>query len=169
MPRLTDAMRASRWLFKSSPLGVSDRTVLVCGASLAATVEKSLIVADDIFVEHGDVATSCLQIQVAEQSSTDMDREMVHQVGGEEPAEIMWGEVGGVEGGMVFCEFSATAFEHVDDSGIGDDLVVRADPPLKQERHGRTAAALVRVVARQEWDCAAVARVTPDDGGDDAE
>jgi hypothetical protein len=53
-------------LFKPAPLGVGDRAVLVYGAGLAASVEKSLIVADDVFVEHGDVATSCLQIQVAE-------------------------------------------------------------------------------------------------------
>jgi len=31
-------------LFKSSPLGVSERAVLVCGAGLAEPVEKSLIV-----------------------------------------------------------------------------------------------------------------------------
>ncbi len=53
-------------LFKPAPLGVSDRAVLVGGAGLAAPVEKALIVADDVLVEHGDVATSCLQIQVAE-------------------------------------------------------------------------------------------------------
>jgi hypothetical protein len=39
-------------LFKPAPLGVSDRAVLVCGAALAAPVEKALIVADDVSVEH---------------------------------------------------------------------------------------------------------------------
>jgi hypothetical protein len=39
-------------LFKPAPLGVSDRAVLVCGVALAAPVEKALIVADDVFVEH---------------------------------------------------------------------------------------------------------------------
>lgn len=40
-------------LFEPEPLGFGDRPVLIRWPGLAAPVEKSLVVADDVFVEHG--------------------------------------------------------------------------------------------------------------------
>jgi hypothetical protein len=56
----------------------------VAWPGLAAPVEKSLVVADDVFVEHGNVAPGRLKIHMSEQCCADVNREpAVHQVGGQ--------------------------------------------------------------------------------------
>jgi hypothetical protein len=88
---------------------------------------------------------------MSEQSGSDVDREpAVDQFGGQEPAEVVRGEVCGVESGVLLGEFPAAAFEHVHDGGVGDDLVLGADLALEQERHRRAADPLVWVVAGQQ-------------------
>ena len=48
-------------LLELGPFGVADRAVLVGVADLAALLEVGLVVADDVFVEDGDVAAGDLQ------------------------------------------------------------------------------------------------------------
>jgi hypothetical protein len=63
-----------KMLLKFDPLLFSDVTVLVIGTGIAASTKELLVVADDVFIEHCDVASCGLQIQMAEQGCADMDR-----------------------------------------------------------------------------------------------
>jgi hypothetical protein len=70
-------------------------------------------VADDVLVEHGGISASCLQVQVPEQGSADMDRQsVVHEIGGQQPAEVVRREAGAMECRVLFGQFSAAAAEH---------------------------------------------------------
>jgi hypothetical protein len=105
-----------------------------------------------------------------EQGGANVNREpAVDQVGGQQPPEIVRGEAGSKEAGMLFGEFPAAALEHVHDGGVGDDLVLGAHLALEQERHRRAALPFFRVVAGQQWDGLAASGVTADDGRDDGE
>jgi len=53
-------------LLEPEPLRFGDRPVLIGGPGLATTVDESLVVADDVFVEHCDVTPSCFKIQMPE-------------------------------------------------------------------------------------------------------
>lgn len=61
--------------------------------------------ADDVFVEDGDVTAGRLDVEVAEQGCSDVDGQAaVDQLGGEDPAEVVWCEAGGAEAGMLLGE-----------------------------------------------------------------
>jgi hypothetical protein len=61
-------------LLELGPFLVGGRAVLLGGPKLAAAVEELLVVAHDVVVEHGDVAAGGLQVGVAQQRGTDVDR-----------------------------------------------------------------------------------------------
>jgi hypothetical protein len=157
-------------LLELSPFLVCGIPVLVVRPGTAAPLQVFLVVADDVLVEHGDVAARGLQIQMPEQGGSDMDRQpIIHQICREQSPEIMRRETGSAEARMALGEFLAASPQHVHHSGRGDDLQVRSDLALEQERHRRAGLALVRVVARQQWDGLTILRVAADDRGDDAE
>jgi len=86
------------------PLLVGGRPVLLSGAHGATAREEILGVADDVFLEHGNVALRGLQVDVAEQGCADVDGQpVVDQIGGEQPAEVVWGEVQPAERWVAFA------------------------------------------------------------------
>jgi hypothetical protein len=53
-------------------------------------------VADDVFVEDGDVAVGGLHVQVSKEGGADVDRQaVVDEVGGEQAAEVVRGNPSG--------------------------------------------------------------------------
>ena len=86
------------------PLVVGDGPVLGGGPDLAPAGEVGLVVADDVFVEDGDVAAGGLEVEVAEQCGADVNGQpVVDQVSREQPPEVVGaevepGELGGVAG-----------------------------------------------------------------------
>ncbi|MFE9804807.1 hypothetical protein ACWC98_35620 [Streptomyces goshikiensis] len=59
--------------FELVPLVAGDVAVFVVGAELASCVEAGEVVADEVFIEDGDVATCCLDVEVAEQGGANLD------------------------------------------------------------------------------------------------
>jgi hypothetical protein len=81
-------------LLELVPLLAGDADVLALGTQGAAVVQKLLVVLDDVLGEARDVALRGLEIQVSEQGRADVDRQAaVDDVGGEEPAEVVWREL----------------------------------------------------------------------------
>src|SRR5438128_2334307 len=64
-------------LFEPDPLDIGDRPILLGGPDLSAPVEESLVVTDDILVEHGDVASRGLQIEVTKKRCPDVNGQTV--------------------------------------------------------------------------------------------
>ncbi|GAA2417599.1 hypothetical protein GCM10010255_66020 [Streptomyces coeruleofuscus] len=62
-------------LLEFGPLVSGGVSVLVGGTDLAPVLQVLLVVADDVFVEHRDVAASGLDIQVSEQGRAEVDRQ----------------------------------------------------------------------------------------------
>src|SRR6185437_13394642 len=71
------------------PLLFGGGPVLLGGSKFATMLEKLLVVAHDVLVEHGDVAAGGLQIGMPEQRGADVDGQaVVDQLGGEDPSGV---------------------------------------------------------------------------------
>ncbi|WP_181725389.1 hypothetical protein [Nocardia gipuzkoensis] len=66
------------------PLGVGDVAVLLGGPQFASFLEVGLVVADDIVVEDGDVATEGFEVEMPQERGADVDgQSAVGQLGSE--------------------------------------------------------------------------------------
>src|SRR5262250_1871581 len=75
------------------PLGVGRLAVFLAGPLAAAAGDELPVVADHLGRVDGDVALSGVQVKVAQELGSDMDRQAaVNGLGGEDPAKIMGGE-----------------------------------------------------------------------------
>jgi hypothetical protein len=155
---------------ESEPLGLGDFPVLIGGAGLATPVQECLVMADDVLVEDGDVAPGRFKVQVPEQGCADMDRQpVVHQIGGQQPAEVVRGEARRAELRMTPGEVVAAPAEHDQDGGGGDDPASRSELPLEQEGHRLAHPAFMLVIALDERDYLPTLGVAADDCRDDGE
>ncbi|MGY2033410.1 hypothetical protein ACW9HR_36975 [Nocardia gipuzkoensis] len=74
------------------PLGVGDVAVLLGGPQFALFLEVGLVVADDIVVEDGDVATEGFEVEMPQERGADVDgQSAVGQLGSEQAPEVVWG------------------------------------------------------------------------------
>jgi hypothetical protein len=65
---------ACQVLVELVPLVGGDVAVFVGESELAALVEEADVVADDVFVEHGDVAAGGWDVEVTQQGGAEVDR-----------------------------------------------------------------------------------------------
>lgn len=80
------------------PFHLGRPAVLVVRAQLAAASQVQLVVPNHVLVEHGDVPPRRLEIGMAEERGTDVDRQpVVHQVGCEQTPEVVRRERQAVE------------------------------------------------------------------------
>lgn len=93
----------------------------------------------------------------------------VHQVRGQQPAEVVRRETGCPETGVLFGQFSAAAAEHDEHRRGRDHAGDRAGVALEQEWHGDAHSPFVVVVALNERNGAAMLGMPPDDRGDHGE
>ena len=92
---------------------------------------------DHVFFEDGDVALRGLDVEVAEQLCTDVDGQSgIDQVGGQQPAEVVWGERQVFERRVGVRKLGAGALQHLADGGEAEDPWP-GGAALEQERHGR--------------------------------
>lgn len=61
-------------LLELVPLLLRRVPVFTSGSSLSPLVDMGLIVTNDVFIEHSDVAAGGLDVEMAEQSRPDVDR-----------------------------------------------------------------------------------------------
>jgi len=86
-----------------------------------AAGEEVLVVADQVLLEDGDVALGGLQVEVAEQLGADVDRQAaVDQIGDEQAAEVVWGELVPREALSGVGQFVAEALQNVSDGACRD-------------------------------------------------
>ena len=157
-------------LLELGPLGARRRAVFVLGAYLAASGQVCLVVTNDVFLEHRHVAPRGAEVQVPEQGGADVDRQAaVDEVGGEQPAEVVGGETGLREGGVILGEFVAQSSQHVEHHGVAEHRSRWADEALEQERLGAAGLFVVGVEPGDEGDCGSVVGVSSDDLGHDVE
>ena len=89
-------------LFEFGPFTVGRRPVFLGGPGLPAPGQVGLLVADDVFLEDGDVAVGGLDIEVAQESCADVDRQaVIDQFCGQKAAEVVRGEAATAQLGMV--------------------------------------------------------------------
>jgi hypothetical protein len=107
---------------------------------------------------------------MSEQGGSDVDRQpVVHQVGGQQPSEVVRGEASRAEIRVAAREIVAAPAEHDLDGGGRDDPAGRAELALEQERHRLAHPAFVLVVTLDERDGPPGAGVPADDRCDDGE
>lgn len=89
-------------LLELPPFFGGDLDVFALGSECSAVVEELLVVLDDVLGEDRDVTLSGLKIQMSEQGRADVDGQAaVDDVGREESAEVVRGELGAGEGRTV--------------------------------------------------------------------
>ena len=131
---------------------------------------RLLVVADDVFVEDGDVAAGDLQVEVAEQGRADVDRQaVVDQVGGEQATEVVRGERSPRNADRPRRGVVADAGGAFED-GAGGMTTLRCGPIWRWNRNGSGAGAAVRG-RRSGWPAARrpVPGLAADELGDDVE
>lgn len=95
-------------------------------------------------------------------------RHAVHDgVGGEDPSEVVRGEVQRVAGRVSESGGRERVLEEVTDASDGDRPVFQPDLALKQQRHGRVPDLFVVVVGDYERDAAVSGADAADDRGED--
>ena len=157
-------------LLEVGPLVAGGLPVLALGAHRPAPFQEFLVVADDVFLEHGDVAAGGLDVEVPEQGRADVDGQaVVDQLGDEEPAEVVRREADLGELRVRRCQ---------PPGGPDDDLADAADRqgprgpalgPLEQVGKRLAPGPLVLVVAGADRDGAVPGGVPADHLGDDVE
>jgi hypothetical protein len=132
--------------------------------------EELVVVADHVLVEDRDVAAGGSDIERAEQSGADVDRQaVVDQLGGEEPAEVVGREPDVLELRVCQCEVVAGSADHAPDGDVGHAALGAAVEVLEQVGQCFAPGPLVAVVADADRDGAVLVAVAPDDLGDDVE
>jgi hypothetical protein len=117
------------------PLRGGDRPVFPGGSGGPPTGEVCLVVPDDVFVEDGDVAVGGLDVEVPQQSGTDVDRQAVdNQIGGKQAPEVMRGEPATHQFGMLDGQGVAEFRELLTQRAGGDHFGALSDRALEQER-----------------------------------
>ncbi|CQR61872.1 Hypothetical Protein sle_24110 [Streptomyces leeuwenhoekii] len=130
-----------------------------------------MVVADHVLVEDGDVTARGLDAEVAQQGGADVDGQAaVDQLGGEDPPEVVRGELQAAESGVVLGQVLAASADHVlDGAGVEDLRSDRSVLALEEEGHRSAPDLVVRVVATDQGDRLSPPAVASDDRGDHVE
>lgn len=152
------------------PLTGDGFAIFPCGAFGSAAGEELLVLGDDVFREDGDITAGGLDVQVPEQGRADVDgQSVIHQLGGEEPSEVLRREPDVSELRVLRDELvGCLADQFGKRRGRHSPLRTTLDG-LKQVGQVLTPDPLVAVVSLADRDSAVCGAVPTDDLRDDME
>src|SRR5690606_38130548 len=157
-------------LLEVVPLLGAGLAVLVLGPLGPAPGEELLVLADHVLVEHRDVAAGGADVEVAGQGGADVDGQaVVHEFGGEQPAEVVGCELHPLELRVRDGKSVAGPLDHAPDGGGGHAALDAAVEGLKQVGQLFAPDLFVQVVAGADGNGAVLVAVAPDDLRDDVE
>jgi hypothetical protein len=129
-----------------------------------------MVVADDVLVEDRDVAAGGADVEVPEQGGADVNGQaVVHQLGGEQPSEVVRGEVHVGELRMRGRQLIAGASDDAPYRGAGHAALAAAVDGLEEVGQFLAPDLLVQLVSGADRNGAMFLAVAADDLRDDVE
>src|SRR5262245_54849882 len=109
----------------------------------------SLVLADEVLLEHGDVAPGGLNVEMAEEGGTDVDRQaVVDQLGGEQPAKSCGVKVIPRKAG--FRSASASQRRRSMPCTVAVEMTARLEPICRWNRNGRAGLQTLSRLSKRE-------------------